>query len=104
MEGGNWHQKACVYGLIAALMIMITTTCIDAYPTYEAWDMKEITEEDMNKPTHCQSDIEAETVCQRCAKSTKSIKVYPMCCDRNDNVLEWCEIYLKHGIQGSEPM
>jgi hypothetical protein len=46
-----------MYGLIVALTIIITTMCVDAYPTYQAWDMREMTEEDMNKPTRCQSDV-----------------------------------------------
>jgi hypothetical protein len=44
-------------GLTVALTIFVTTLCVDAYPTYEASDMKEITEEDMNRPTLCQLDV-----------------------------------------------
>jgi hypothetical protein len=44
-------------GLTVALTIFVTTLCVDAIPVYEASDMKEITEEDMNKPTFCQLDV-----------------------------------------------
>jgi hypothetical protein len=44
-------------GLTVALTIFVTTLCIDAIPIYEASDMREITEEDMNKPTLCQLEV-----------------------------------------------
>lgn len=44
-------------GLMVALTIIVTTMCVDAYPTYNTWDMKELTEEDMNKHTRCHADV-----------------------------------------------
>jgi hypothetical protein len=46
-----------MYGLTVALTIIVATMCVDAYPTYQAWDMREMPEEVMNKPTGCQSDV-----------------------------------------------
>ncbi|PNF15644.1 hypothetical protein B7P43_G15601, partial [Cryptotermes secundus] len=86
-------------GLIVALTVVVASLCVDGYPTYQVWDMKEITEEDMNKSTRCSSDNDTETLCQRCAKSTKSITLYPLCCDKKETVREWCESYLNFGIR-----
>jgi len=44
-------------GLTVALAIFVTTLCVDAYPIYEASDMREITEEDVNMPTQCQLHV-----------------------------------------------
>nr|CAD7266179.1 unnamed protein product [Timema shepardi] len=53
---------------------------------------------------------EIDTLCQRCAKSTKSSLVYPMCCQNTEEVMDWCKEYISFGIQnwegwirGSEP-
>jgi hypothetical protein len=43
--------------LMAALTVVVAQLSVDAYPTYEAWDMKEMTEEDMNKPLRCHFDV-----------------------------------------------
>nr|CAD7462436.1 unnamed protein product [Timema tahoe] len=42
---------------------------------------------------------EIDTLCQRCAKSTKSSLVYPMCCQNKEEVMDWCKRYISFGIQ-----
>lgn len=37
-------------------------------------------------------------LCQRCAKETKAINVFPLCCSNVDNVKEYCENYIYFGI------
>jgi hypothetical protein len=99
MEKIIMHRKVTLMcGLTVALAIFVTTLCVDAYPIYEASDMREITEEDVNMPTQCQLHSGTEILCQRCAKSTKSSTLYPMCCGNMANVQEWCEKYLNFGI------
>ncbi|XP_067007171.2 uncharacterized protein [Anabrus simplex] len=47
----------------------------------------------------CQHNDNTETLCQRCAKSTKSPMVYPMCCVNEEEVQIWCVRYLSYGLQ-----
>ena len=50
--------QVCICCLMVAITVMITTSRFcDANPIYETWDPREITEEDMNKPTKCESDV-----------------------------------------------
>jgi uncharacterized membrane protein len=39
-----------------------------------------------------------EILCQRCAKSTRSVTLYPLCCDKKETVRAWCETYLNFGL------
>ena len=48
----------------------------------------------------CHSDGDVMTLCQRCAKTTKSHIVYPMCCQNQEEAREWCDRYLNFGIHG----
>ncbi|PSN41189.1 hypothetical protein C0J52_04166 [Blattella germanica] len=98
MMSRNWHHKVCICSLLVALILVVFSQFADANPIYETWDHREITEEDMNKPTRCESEHEVEVLCQRCAKSTRSTTVYPYCCNNHDNVMVWCERYLNFGI------
>ncbi|XP_015521029.1 uncharacterized protein LOC107225167 [Neodiprion lecontei] len=41
---------------------------------------------------------ETESICQRCAKKTKSPVVYPWCCTNHEGAREWCENYLFYGL------
>lgn len=43
-------------------------------------------------------DPKVEELCQRCAKTTKSDMVYPMCCGDEEATREWCQEYLAYGI------
>ncbi|KAJ8970476.1 hypothetical protein NQ317_017742 [Molorchus minor] len=36
-------------------------------------------------------------ICQKCAKQTKSPIVYPMCCNEEDEVHNWCYRYTTYG-------
>jgi hypothetical protein len=46
---------------------------------------------------------ELETLCQRCAKSTRSNILYPLCCDNKDTTVKaYCERYLNFGIHGRD--
>ncbi|XP_046746593.1 uncharacterized protein LOC124411497 [Diprion similis] len=41
---------------------------------------------------------ETDSICQRCAKQTKSPVVYPWCCTNHEGAREWCENYLFYGL------
>ncbi|XP_048515193.1 uncharacterized protein LOC125501959 [Athalia rosae] len=41
---------------------------------------------------------QTENLCQRCAKQTKSVVVYPWCCTDHEGAREWCENYLHYGL------
>ncbi|GJQ70730.1 hypothetical protein Trydic_g663 [Trypoxylus dichotomus] len=36
-------------------------------------------------------------LCQKCAKMTKAVNVYPNCCNENDDVYDWCRRYIYYG-------
>jgi len=38
-------------------------------------------------------------LCQRCAKATKSLIVFPMCCGNDDNVQNFCKLFVNYGLQ-----
>ncbi|XP_073988133.1 uncharacterized protein [Rhodnius prolixus] len=45
----------------------------------------------------CKENEHVETLCQTCAKRTKSNIVYPMCCFGQEEAKEWCDRYTKYG-------
>ena len=47
----------------------------------------------------CDRNLETMELCMRCAKVTKSEIVYPMCCDNEDSVKDWCFEYIYYGSQ-----
>jgi hypothetical protein len=49
-------------GPTVALAIFVTTLCVDAYPIYEASDMREITEEEVHMPTQC--ELHVSNICK----------------------------------------
>ncbi|EEB11382.1 conserved hypothetical protein [Pediculus humanus corporis] len=49
--------------------------------------------------TDCDLSDEIETLCQKCAKQTKSSVVYPMCCQNREEAREWCQKYISFGLQ-----
>ncbi|XP_050312064.1 uncharacterized protein LOC126747452 isoform X2 [Anthonomus grandis grandis] len=74
---------------IFTLMLVIFAVIVDTAPRPgQEWDR-------FNNPC-IYDDLKVET-CQRCAKQTKSPIVYPMCCNEEDNVYEWCEKYIHFG-------
>ncbi|XP_014251837.1 uncharacterized protein LOC106667993 [Cimex lectularius] len=46
----------------------------------------------------CKIYDSTETTCQRCAKETKSVIVYPMCCEGRESAREWCTTFINYGI------
>uniref|UniRef100_A0A224XRE8 Putative conserved secreted protein n=1 Tax=Panstrongylus lignarius TaxID=156445 RepID=A0A224XRE8_9HEMI len=47
----------------------------------------------------CKEKEHVETLCQTCAKRTKSNIVYPMCCYGQEGAKEWCVRYTNYGKQ-----
>ncbi|XP_046400570.1 uncharacterized protein LOC124166905 [Ischnura elegans] len=47
----------------------------------------------------CQASVDIRILCQRCAKVTKSIVVYPMCCNNTQGARQWCFSYVSYGKQ-----
>ncbi|XP_027234211.2 uncharacterized protein [Penaeus vannamei] len=48
----------------------------------------------------CSSNARKQYVCELCAKQTKSLQVYTLCCDGIDNAQTWCESFIGFGITG----
>ncbi|XP_019867711.1 uncharacterized protein LOC109596587 [Aethina tumida] len=45
----------------------------------------------------CSDESPTIEVCQRCAKTTKSPLVYPMCCSNQEDAFNWCVRYVNFG-------
>ncbi|EDW77049.1 uncharacterized protein Dwil_GK22162 [Drosophila willistoni] len=50
------------------------------------------------KVQQCERDASTMELCMRCAKVTKSEFVYPMCCNNDDSIKDWCKAYVYFGI------
>lgn len=49
------------------------------------------------KVQQCEMDQATMELCMRCAKVTKSEIIYPMCCNNDDGVKDWCHEYVYYG-------
>lgn len=49
------------------------------------------------KVQQCEKDQTTMELCMRCAKVTKSEIIYPMCCNNDDSVKDWCHDYVYYG-------
>ncbi|XP_032590609.1 uncharacterized protein LOC6559295 [Drosophila grimshawi] len=49
------------------------------------------------KVQQCEMDQTTMELCMRCAKVTKSEIIYPMCCNNDDSVKDWCHAYVYYG-------
>lgn len=57
----------------------------------------DLSESVIKKIQKCEKDIETMELCMRCAKVTQSEIVYPMCCDNEEKVKDWCRQYIYYG-------
>ncbi|KAH1003635.1 hypothetical protein HUJ04_003520 [Dendroctonus ponderosae] len=78
-----------IHLLVSFLALLAIITLIQAAP-------QPATEWDRHNNPCVYDDFKVE-VCQFCAKLTKSPIVYPMCCNSEDNVYEWCNKYINYG-------
>ncbi|XP_034477652.1 uncharacterized protein LOC117784112 [Drosophila innubila] len=56
-----------------------------------------LTPETIRKVQQCEMDQATMELCMRCAKVTKSEIIYPMCCNNDDRVKDWCYDYVFYG-------
>ncbi|KAH8418629.1 hypothetical protein KR222_007627, partial [Zaprionus bogoriensis] len=56
-----------------------------------------LTPETILKVQQCEMDQATMELCMRCAKVTKSEIIYPMCCNNDDGVKDWCYEYVYYG-------
>ncbi|KAH8371805.1 hypothetical protein KR093_008921, partial [Drosophila rubida] len=54
-------------------------------------------EETIRKVQQCEINQTTMELCMRCAKVTKSEIIYPMCCNNDDSVKDWCYDYVYYG-------
>ncbi|XP_075212757.1 uncharacterized protein LOC142319400 isoform X2 [Lycorma delicatula] len=79
------------------LLLFISSTCVAA--TFNIhYNYRPPSEASEFLPDMCKEQEEIQTLCQRCAKSTKSNIVYPMCCSNQEEARTWCEKYVHFGI------
>ncbi|XP_054282788.1 uncharacterized protein LOC128999985 [Macrosteles quadrilineatus] len=76
------------------LLLVVLTSSVLAYPWSDSGVPSSL------HRTECDTSDDVQTLCQRCAKSTKSNIVYPMCCRDREEARNWCSHYLAFGIQG----
>lgn len=53
---------------------------------------------DRRSDTQCSNDAEKQYMCEMCAKETKSLQVYTLCCNGSDDAQTWCQSFLVYGI------
>ncbi|KFM80769.1 hypothetical protein X975_25707, partial [Stegodyphus mimosarum] len=46
----------------------------------------------------CEPGAERRDICERCAKVTKSVLAYPMCCNDEENAFGWCQEFLNYTL------
>ncbi|XP_042210357.1 uncharacterized protein LOC121858205 [Homarus americanus] len=46
----------------------------------------------------CSDDAHQQYMCEMCAKETKSLQVYTLCCNGADDAQTWCQSFLVYGI------
>ncbi|KAL0273459.1 UNVERIFIED_CONTAM: hypothetical protein PYX00_006115 [Menopon gallinae] len=81
---------------IVLLILILQDSVVDGKP-YDLWaNFKSLIP---TTETDCDRNAEIETLCQRCAKQTKSNLVYPMCCENREEAREWCQKYMNFGLQ-----
>ncbi|XP_069677507.1 uncharacterized protein [Periplaneta americana] len=85
----NWQHKVWVCSLMLVTVLLLATQFIDGSPTNQA----------KAEYTACDTDHEIEGFCQRCSSATRSATAYSLCCADVDNVFDWCQRYLRFGIQ-----
>lgn len=56
-----------------------------------------LTPETIRKVQQCEMNQATMELCMRCAKVTKSEIIYPMCCNNDDSVKDWCHDYVYYG-------
>ncbi|KAL7735726.1 hypothetical protein ACLKA6_019982 [Drosophila palustris] len=56
-----------------------------------------LTPETIRKVQQCEMNQATMELCMRCAKVTKSEIIYPMCCNNDDSVKDWCFDYVYYG-------
>ncbi|KAH8297272.1 hypothetical protein KR044_009265, partial [Drosophila immigrans] len=54
-------------------------------------------EETIRKVQQCEINQTTMELCMRCAKVTKSEIIYPMCCNNDDSIKDWCYDYVYYG-------
>ncbi|CAG9858205.1 unnamed protein product [Phyllotreta striolata] len=81
------YTKKQIFQKIILIFLLITYEFADARPGSE-WKVNNAC---------VGGDSTKREICQRCAKQTKSPIVYPMCCNEEDEVHNWCFRYTNYG-------
>ncbi|ALC41147.1 CG4269 [Drosophila busckii] len=102
-------NKICGNSLLASLVIILVA--MPAYgiprPSTESESTKlavdpseypgDLAPETILKVQQCEMNQSTMELCMRCAKVTKSPIIYPMCCNNDENIKDWCYEYVYFG-------
>ncbi|XP_015599542.1 uncharacterized protein LOC107269798 [Cephus cinctus] len=79
------------------LLMLLISVDINAKP----WPQRIHPKHDITTldPSKAVCTTETASLCQKCAKETKSDVVYPWCCTNHEGARTWCENYLYFGLQ-----
>ncbi|XP_022217821.2 LOW QUALITY PROTEIN: uncharacterized protein LOC111071034 [Drosophila obscura] len=93
--------------LIATLFLIPLNGGVRARPSPEESNTKMLVDpseyngnlsvETIRKVQQCEINGSTMELCMRCAKVTKSEIIYPMCCNNDDGIKDWCHAYVYYG-------
>ncbi|XP_055907828.1 uncharacterized protein LOC129942784 [Eupeodes corollae] len=91
-------QALCLLVIIACICTLVTCRPSEPSEDTDAYEYNgHLSAETIRKLQKCDMDMDVMELCMRCAKVTKSQIVYPLCCDDEDDVQNWCQRYLFFG-------
>ncbi|XP_055856639.1 uncharacterized protein LOC129919694 [Episyrphus balteatus] len=89
------HSRALLCLIVIACICALVSCRPSASEEVESGEYSgHLSAETIQKIQKCDMNMEFMELCMRCAKITKSQIVYPLCCDDEDNVQDWCKRYL----------
>ncbi|XP_071541228.1 uncharacterized protein [Panulirus ornatus] len=102
------HRAVCGVACVALLLLLAAGVVVEAAPsalpddgqTNLAIFRRSIygSGPDRRSDTQCSNDAEKQYMCEMCAKETKSLQVYTLCCNGSDDAQTWCQSFLVYGI------
>ncbi|XP_062134442.1 uncharacterized protein LOC133844459 [Drosophila sulfurigaster albostrigata] len=103
-EKFNNKQMLLLTLLLVACLSAVSVSCrpssVEAEKTLSV-DPSEypgnLPEETIRKVQQCEINQTTMELCMRCAKVTRSEIIYPMCCNNDDSVKDWCYDYVYYG-------
>ncbi|XP_026290290.1 uncharacterized protein LOC113214972 [Frankliniella occidentalis] len=95
-RGGSVALGQCLLAAVLVACALALQQGVEAVPVYEFKHEESVT---IAADNACYQNEEVEELCQMCAKKTKSNVVYPMCCQDEEEVRQWCDAYVNFPLR-----